>query len=286
MNPQLRDKIERISNLPTLPQVASRLLEMVNDTETNAADVASLVSQDVSLSAKILRLANSAFYGTPRSISTIQTAVVRLGFKVINTLVLSLTVFDMFPVSRRAVRFDRKAFWHHCVRCGLLAKILAQRGGGRAAEPEEAFCAGLLHDIGKVVMEQYLHEDFTAALEYARQQQKAYCTAEVETLGYSHTDVAAWLISRWDLPDTLSVPITHHHAPLDADPFEGMAGICHCADFLCYGTEIADPDAGVPPPLSEASLAPARLSPDDLEPVRERFAQELEKMSPFFELVG
>ena len=282
---ELRDKIERISNLPTLPQIASRLLTLVNSPDTSAKEVAALVGQDISLSAKVLRLANSAYYGTPRAISTIQTAVVRLGFTVINTMVLSLTVFDMFTSNKKAVRFDRAAFWRHCIRCSVLAKILANKCRQSGVDPEEAFCAALLHDIGKVVMEQYLHEDFCSALEYAAQDKLSFYDAETKLLSYSHADVASWLIARWELPDQLHFPIINHHAPQKSEEATAIVSVCHCADFLSYDSDLAQKDAGIAPPLSEQafSLIQQDTTPDDS--LKELFAKEFEKAESFLDII-
>ena len=125
--PELRERIKGITNLPTLPQVASRLMAVINNPATSSSDVAFIVGQDLSLSAKVLRLANSAFYGMPRSITNINNAVVILGLRVINTMVLSLTVFDMFPGDRKSALFNRQAFWRHSLGCGVIAKMMAAR---------------------------------------------------------------------------------------------------------------------------------------------------------------
>lgn len=286
VSPLIREKIERISNLPTLPQIASRLLMLVNEPSTSAADVAGLVGQDVSLSAKILRLANSAYYGAPREIASIQSAVVRLGFKVINTMVISLTVFDMFPSGRHSARFDRRAFWRHCIYCGLLSKLIAQQDRPAASiDPEEAFCAGLLHDIGKIVMDQYLHDDFLTSIEYAQRNSLPCFAAENETLGYTHTDVAQWLITRWELPDSLSEPIVLHHTPDKAASGGVHAAICHCADVLCYDAEISAETGSAPPLLSPQALERAGLRADVIPTIKKRCVEQIAAMDTFFELL-
>jgi len=233
---ELQDKIKTIANLPTLPHIASRLMRIVNSPAASADSVAALVSQDVSLSAKVLRLANSAFYGIPRSVNTINNAVIILGFKIIQTMVLSLTVFDMFAEDGGkpgAAPFDRDAFWEHSLRCAVIARLLAhKRKRNYALDPEEAFCAGLLHDIGKVVMEQYLNTDFHKALYRARANSIPVFDAEKELLGYTHCDVASWLTGTWSLPDEIEQPLVYHHEPEEAETCPEAVLICHIADIM------------------------------------------------------
>ncbi|MDR2593050.1 MAG: HDOD domain-containing protein [Chitinispirillales bacterium] len=232
---ELQDKIKTIANLPTLPHIASRLMQIVNSPSASADTVASLVSQDISLSAKVLRLANSAFYGIPRSVNTLNNAVIILGFKIIQTMVLSLTVFDMFAddENKPPAPFDRDAFWDHSLRCAVIARLLAhKRKRNYALDPEEAFCAGLLHDIGKVVMEQYLNTDFHRALYHARANNIPVFDAEREILGYTHCDVASWLTGTWSLPEEIEQPLVCHHEPEDATICADAVLICHIANIM------------------------------------------------------
>jgi len=232
---ELQDKIKTIANLPTLPHIASRLMRIVNSPAASADTVAALVSQDISLSAKVLRLANSAFYGIPRSVNTLNNAVIILGFKIIQTMVLSLTVFDMFTEDddKPQAPFDRDAFWDHSLRCAVIARLLAhKRKRNYALDPEEAFCAGLLHDIGKVVMEQYLNTDFHKALYHAQANNIPSFEAEKEVLGYTHCDVASWLTGTWSLPEEIEQPLVCHHEPEDATICADAVLVCHIANIM------------------------------------------------------
>jgi HD-like signal output (HDOD) protein len=289
ISPQLKDRIEHLSNLPTLPKLATHLLEVINSPDAGAADVANLAGRDVSMSAKILRLANSAYYGSPHKIASIQTAVVRLGLRVIRTIVLSLTVFDMFPAGKSRAKFDRTAFWRHCVRCGFAARFLtAAKGIRETVDPEEAFCGGLLHDMGKIVMEQYLHEDFRLALEHARQKKLPFFSAENETLGYNHADVAMWMISGWGLPDSLYWSIAAHHEPYSAQEsgFFLNAAICNLADRMCYDSQISKPDSGIMPSLHEKLLETAGFNEEKLSLAANSFSQSAESISEFFDIIN
>ena len=281
----LQKKIERISNLPTLPEIVVRVMRIINNKESSSRDLAGAVEQDVALSAKILRLANSAFYGIPRSVTSINSAIVVLGFKVISTIVLSLTVFDMFPRDRKSALFNRTAFWRHCTSCALINRYLAQRMSVLFSfDAEEAFCAGLLHDIGKVVMEQYLHDDFHRALHHAKTVKIPLYQAEKEALGYAHTDVAQWLTKHWELPAPLHLPMVYHHAPRHTEGCEAIVALCHFADHLCYDLKLTIDETYAAPSLDDAAVSRLGLSQDDVEHVKLQLVNELDKVAIFCDI--
>jgi HD-like signal output (HDOD) protein len=243
---QLIKKIEALNNLPTLPSIVSSLMAKIRDPLSSASDMAEIILHDLSLSAKLLRLANSTFYGIPRSIANVQDAVVLLGYQVIYTLVLSLSVFDLFPDNRRSPLFDRKAFWKHCVLTGAIAQEIAKKSKIPGLDLNDAFCAGLLHDIGKIVMEQYLHDDMVKTLIYSRNMEIPSFEAEQRVLGFTHYHVSELLIQNWNLPDQLFYPIIFHNQPDTMDILETKISkqsfvntwICHTADFLSYDEQI------------------------------------------------
>jgi putative nucleotidyltransferase with HDIG domain len=274
---KLREQFRHLTTLPTLPEIAVRCMRMVNDPRSAAQEVAAIIGQDISLSSKVLRLANSAFYGMPGKISSVDRAIVLLGFKTITTIVLSVTVFDLFPENKMSRRlFDRKAFWLHSLSCALIAKYLAARVKRRfLVDPEEAFCSGLLHDIGKVVLEQYLHEKFHAALKAARAEKIPLYQAEVSTLGFSHADVAAWLTDGWGLPAAIAQPLACHHEPHSSTERADASGLCHVADWLCYQIGmVIDPSYAAPEP--EGDLIPLfEISPAMIEELKEKIPPEI-----------
>lgn len=286
INEQLKDRIQHVANLPTLPQVASRLIQIINDPLTSSSDIAFIIGQDIALSSKVLRLANSAFYGIPRTITSINHAIVILGFKVINTMVLSLTVFDLFPENKKSASlFDRKAFWLHSLSCGLICKQLtAKMSRFIMFDQEEAFCAGLLHDIGKVVMEQYMHEDFHKSLELAHQKKIPLFEAENHVFGFSHTQVAEWLTSGWSLPPEIELPLVHHHALIHDPQYLDIISLCHLADWLCYETGMSISKDYVPPTLDSNCLSHLMLSESDIDDIKKNLPAEIEKTSIFFDI--
>jgi HD-like signal output (HDOD) protein len=286
IHPELQDKIGKLTNLPTLPSVASYLLQAVNDPDTSAGDIGRVVAQDASLSAKIIRLANSAYYGIPRSITNVNNAVVILGFKVINVVVLSLTVFDMFPRNGRRPAFDRRQFWRHCLTSGVLSRLLAQKAAPPGINAEDAFCAGILHDIGKIVMEQYLHGDLQRCLSLSADAGVSFIAAEQELLHFTHADVAEWLIDGWDLPDSLHFPIISHHDPLRAEACREYACLCHCGDVCSYDAGLDTDGAPQPAPsLIPEAAAAIGVTPDHFDQALAEAPAALESMSAFTDMI-
>jgi HD-like signal output (HDOD) protein len=276
----LQQKIQGITTLPTLPQIASRLMRMVSDPEASASAVAELIQQDPSIAARVLRLANSVFYGIPRHVTSLSNAVVILGFRVVSTVVVTITVFDLFPQDRDSKTFDREAFWRHCFGVGIIARMLAARLHKKVAfDPDEAFCAGLLHDIGKVIMEQYLHDDFHAALALSQEREIPFFEAEKRLLGYAHTDVAEWLTSQWELPLVLREPMMLHHQPSHATEYRDIICMCHYADWLWYEAGMGGDVVAPSPLVDDACLHKKDIADMGTEWVKTNVPEELKKIN-------
>ena len=185
---------ESIIGLPTLPTVVSKMIELVDSPRTSAASLARLISTDQALTAKILKLANSAYYGFPREISTVNMAIVILGFNTVKDMGLSLSVFDVFKNTESTDSFDISRFWEHSVACGVAARMLARSYRSRYAG--EAFVAGLLHDIGKVILNQYFHTEFLEIMNLTAHHALTLEEAEDKVIGTRHTQVGAWLAEK------------------------------------------------------------------------------------------
>ena len=278
-------KIEQIENLPTLPEVANKLLKIINDPTTTAVDVANLISRDLSLTSKVLRLANSAFYGIPRTVTTVQNAVVILGLKVINTMVFSITVVKMFPGDGRNELFSRKKFWAHSLACAVIARQLALRMRKFTLfDPEECFCAGLIHDIGRIVLDQYFHENFLKAIQKAVKDKIPLVQAEQETFGFTHMDVGDWLTSRWELPQDIRVPIVFHHNPSKTEFAREITTLVHLADNMCLELDYGLPGLEARAPVDQTLIAQLGFTTEDLETVKTSAAEEIEKFQSALEL--
>jgi putative nucleotidyltransferase with HDIG domain len=205
----IRLAVRNIKNLPTLPVVVSRILEVADEAGSSARELAEIISHDQSVSAKVLNLANSAFYGFSRRIATIPQAVVVLGFDTVKSLALGVSVFQSLSQKVGRVSFDREQFWMHSIGCATAAKLVAKSMGLR--DMGTPFVAGLLHDIGKVILDTYFNTEYQKVIEEMIGEGRSAVDVETDVLNIDHAEVGGWLAARWKFPDVLVAPIAYHH---------------------------------------------------------------------------
>ncbi|HEU5309959.1 MAG TPA: HDOD domain-containing protein [Candidatus Eisenbacteria bacterium] len=222
----LRQVTEGMVALPTLPLVASRLLEAVKPPQASATEIGRILSLDPALTARTLRLANSEFYGFPRKVGSVDLAVVVLGSNTIRDLVLSASVFQTLGEQDA----EMEGLWSHSLACAVAARTLAERNGYRLSS--EAYAAGLLHDIGTVVLRQTDPGRFHAVIAMVRDQGEDVEEAERGLFGSCHAEVGAWLAERWGLPADLVEAIACHHRPENATRNPELAFLVHVANSL------------------------------------------------------
>ncbi len=222
-----RAQIARLKRLPTLPRLHQRILSTLDDPGVDFNHLAALIETDQSLSSQLLRLANSAFYSASnQSIAQVSRALLKLGTIVVRSVVITSSVFD-------PRKLPLPGFWEHSLGCAVAAGALGKTLGLRA--PEELTAAGLLHDLGKVVLFKELPEAFQACLDLSARKQILFREAERELLGTDHCEVADWLVQRWNLPAQLAEPITLHHRPTTALRRPVETAVVHVADAMVRG---------------------------------------------------
>jgi putative nucleotidyltransferase with HDIG domain len=220
--------LRRIEELPTLPEVAARVLQVVRDARSSAKDVEAIVVRDPVLSAKILRVANSAFYGFTQKITTVGHAIAILGFNQILSLLLSITMFDKF----RTRRMDLQGFWRHSIATATGAKFLARQA---RLSVEESFMAGLLHDIGKLAFAFLWEGAYFDVLRLQHSDAISSCEAETRLLHCSHTSAGSAMAENWSLPPDYVQVIRHHHAPTQAaETHRALCALVHVANFAAH----------------------------------------------------
>jgi HD-like signal output (HDOD) protein len=232
--------VDGIVTLPTIPTVLAALNDKIADSESSAGDIAEIIAQDPPTATKVLRLANSAYYGLRNKVSTINHAVTMLGFNIIRNLVLTATVFDLSGKKNIAGLFDVEKFWRHSLGVGVASKIVAREAFPKAANlADEFFICGLLHDLGKIILGEYAQDKFAQALKASNEQSIPLYEAEQQVIGCTHAEVGGVLAKRWNLSGGIIIAIGQHHAPMEA-PEEHVkyAAVTHLADILTRAKEI------------------------------------------------
>lgn len=221
--------LDGISDLPTLPDVYMRINRMLQSPKTSSTAIAKIIEADPAISSKVLRLVNSSFFGFSRRVTQISHAVVLLGFNTIRNAVLSISVFESFA-GDSAIGFDRREFWRHSIITAIIARALARELG--IGQEEEAFSGGILHDLGKLVLDQYMPKKFALVLQIRKEQQSSMLEAERMVLGTDHCEIGEYLMERWSLPHMLIEMVALHHSPSVIRSNPQLVCLVHIGDVL------------------------------------------------------
>lgn len=280
--------IEDIQKLPSLPEIATKLMEVVNSPDTSADDAASLIEKDPALTSTVLRMANSAFYGMPRTVSSVTSAVVILGFNTIRSIVLSASILKVFSFKGGIEQFSHQRFWRHSILCAIGAKLIAkQLMHTLMLDPESAFCAGILHDIGKLIFEQYVPEEYSKTCNYAIKNGIPLVRAEKEILGVTHTAIGTIIADKWALPLDLESALVYHHTPHQTEePASFITITVHCADQMAHtvGADLWDNEE-IEPEWEEA-YARLDIGEEDLIRCLDELRVNIEKPTEFLAMVN
>ncbi len=263
---QLRLQIEKISNLPTLPGIVTRISAMVDSPNTTGRQLGAEIAKDQVISAKVLKLVNSGFYGFSQPISTIQHAVTLLGFDTVKSLVLSSTVLDM-------MKDALPGLWEHSIACARTSSFLAAHL--EIDNPEEISTAGLLHDLGKVILRQTMEREFKQIVQIAERRDVLFFVAEKKILGVNHGEIGGWLLQKWALPPKLVEPIVDHHDFRPNRDHAENTAIVHLADILSHAESFGNGLDRRMPPLAPDALEILKINIDDLRDVMEQMNEEL-----------
>jgi len=271
--------IKGVKDLPSLPAVTLRVLAMLRHPDTSAARIGRVITTDAGLTTRLLRLANSAYYGYARRISTVTEAAVLLGFDTLRSAVLTASAKGTLAKALPGYGVLENGLWRHSLWTATAARLLEAKV--RPALAEQAFVAGLLHDVGKIVIAAH-HEAHLASISAAAAEHgKALVEAETEVLGCSHAQIGGVLVAEWRLPETLAEAICFHHHPREADTEAALAATVQIADGLAWSLGVgAGSGQETRAPLEEA-LPSARLSDSMVASVAGEMsecARELERL--------
>lgn len=279
--PQVLQRIrEEIEALPPLPETVALVLKMTHDPDVSAAALTRVISRDQSLTANVLRLCNSAYYGLPRVISSINQAIMYLGFCAVRTLVLTSSMKTTLLRSLRAYGYENGGLWLHSVATAMAAETLCRRQ--RPDLSDVAYTVGLLHDVGKVVMSQYLNPHLAEVRMLVGEERVAFHEAERQVLGIDHAGLGADIAAHWNFPDELVESIRWHHAPQDIKRQAYLAHVACVADVAALRLGYGPSEEPVDVPAPAASLGVLGLDPSSLRQSCDEVEERVRKSPDFF----
>jgi putative nucleotidyltransferase with HDIG domain len=277
----MNDVIKSVRDLPSLPVVVMELMNSLDQTDASVGELADKVSRDQALTAKTLRIANSSFYGLQHKVTTIQQAILVLGSDCIRTLVTAAAVTENFSGSTHAT-FDFKVFWRHAVSTALCAKMVAKE---LKLNQDSAFIAGLLHDIGKLVLVTSFPQQYSQAIAYRDSHDCHMLEAERKVLGVDHTVAGLALAEYWKFPVVMQKAIGSHHAPKIQDHGD-IPGVIHVADAIAHALDLGGDEHGMVPPMIDSAWDRLNLRADALHTIFRQTETEFEEACQIFSVTA
>ncbi|MBC2725116.1 HDOD domain-containing protein [Desulfosporosinus sp.] len=267
MSIKLHHVLKRVHALPPLPDSAIQVIDLTKNPATSVKELETVISKDPALTAGILRQANSAYYGYARRISSLQEAIVLLGFQVTQELAMSAAISPILRAQLLGYRIDQEELWKHSVLTAMAAKRVCQHC--KLPYGDVAFTAGLLHDIGKLVISIYVQEVGDFLLKKAKDTSRSFVELEEKVIGFDHARVGGFLARAWNLPDELVAAISFHHSLSNAQNYEVLSSVVHVANGLSSLLGIVGGVDSLYNPIRQKALDLLRLEESDLELLKE-----------------
>lgn len=258
MTVNIKSIMRNAHNVASLPMIYSRINEIVNRSSSSMADISDIISEDTGLSARILRLANSAFYGYPSQIETIERALTIIGIQQMRDLALATSMMHIFKNIPEDI-INMNSFWEHSIACGVSARIIAMHK--REPNVERYFLGGVLHDIGRLILLQQVPDEVRKIIQDSKAQKSLVIDLEREEFELDHAEIGAELMHTWHLPDKLTGMVRGHHLPHKAGQFQESASIIHIADILAHTLQLGSSGETYIPRLNAQAWKSLNLSP-------------------------
>lgn len=222
--------VSKVEDIKVLPEIINRIIEITDDPDSTVHDMEKVILKDQVLTTKILRLANSAYYGYARKISTISQATVLLGFQAIKGIALASTVRTYLTNELKGYSLEKNELWSQSQTCAIISRYIAKTI--KYPNPEEAYIAGLLRDIGKTILNQHMEKEYREVLGKIESDKISFLDAEKEVLGFGHAEIGEKVGEKWSLPKDLVEAIGYHHTPELATVNPLLVSIVHIADAI------------------------------------------------------
>jgi len=275
----------KIINLPTLPDIAHKVVSLVQDEKSSAKDLSKLITYDQAISLRLLRVANSAYYGFSNEVSSVQHAIAILGFDEVKRLSVGIAVFNFLKCTNNVPPSTLEEFWNHSVCCSLASQIICQRMNKLNLEMVPT--AALLHDIGKLIINNFFPEEYKIIMEVAKRDEVSIVDAENDTLGFSHADVGGWLSNKWSFPPSLNLPITYHHQVEEVDQeYLLHASIVHLADILSKKTKFGSSGDNGAAFFQKIAQNTLKIKEEEIGSIIKELQSEEEKVQAFINSIN
>lgn len=282
-NAEYSELLEKLQDIPTLPLVAMKVNELINDPNSSSSDIADVLKKDQVLTAKILRLVNSSYYSIPGGVGDVQRALAFLGFNTLAQLVLGLSVFSLFKTFENE-EFSMLEFWRHALGAAVCSELLAKHL--KYPKPEEAFTCGLLHDIGKLVLHEIDPDRLFQVVKETKANQRSFVEVEREWDLPGHSFLGEVIVTKWALPQIIRLSIRYHHFDVSkmdtvlasAKP---MIHMVRLANQICVKNKIGSSGDCSEGKITLDMLSPLGLEIEDLNWIEEKLKVEMEKAGAF-----
>ncbi len=288
---ELKALVQKITDLPTLPAMMATITRLMQDPRTSAEELGRAIATDPALVSKVLKLVNSAFYGFPGRISTITQAIVILGFSTIRNVVLTTSVLKAFTCKLDQKGFDIETFWEHSLLTGAIARALAMERDANFIE--ETFIAGLLHDMGRIILSQKLTPEFEKVNAYRMTKGGTWVEAEQSVLGLTHSEIGGWLARKWNLPLPFVEVMRYHHHPVESlqsipapqPDTTTLIYLVHAADTLSKHLKEGEIDFAAVEAVHPQVRAELRLDEAHWESFQRRATEEIGKARAYLDIL-
>lgn len=276
----LDEVLKQVKDLPALPHVILKVVKMAARPEVSAREIGQVIAQDPSFCVRLLKLANSSYYGLPQTVSTITDAVAMLGHDSVRNMALVAATQEVLYSAISGYDLEAGDLWRHSLACAYAAEMLAVHC--RYPESEEAFVAGLLHDVGKVIIGMHVDRAIPRIQTYMAKHSCTFIEAERAVLSFDHAEVGGRIASHWNLPSNLVQAISWHHQPVRNGKLFPLAGITHIANGLCLMAGIGLGADGLCSSIDPIAYAALNLDDATVDEIMARLVETIVEQQPFF----
>jgi HD-like signal output (HDOD) protein len=275
MDRDLLEILQESDNIPTLPVTYIQIKELIDNPRSSITDIGNVIKKDSGLTARLLRLANSTYYGLPNAIDSITRALVTIGTRELCDYILGTVILSLFKGIPEDL-VNMKSFWKHSIGCGLASKIVATFR--EYPNPERLFVAGLLHDVGRLFIFKSLVKKSRCLMTRCTASSELMLEAEKAVLGFDHTDAARVLLKHWNLPENIQEIVTWHHHPVSAKTYPVETSIIHVADIIVHSMQLGHNGERFVPPLNAQAWDILGLQPSMLPPIVDQMDRQFDEV--------